>query len=420
MENKLSVNVHSEIGKLEAVILHTPGAEVENMSPANAQRALYSDILNLKVAQKEYAQFSGVLGMLTNVYQVKDLLADVLKMDKVKETLLQNICCQDKNGPMINALIDTNAQELSRLLIEGIPLVHDTLTKYLSPIGYAVDPLHNFFFMRDAASAIFNSVLINKMATPIRDRESAIMEAIFDYHPYFQTKTITPKKEIIKPDHFSMEGGDILVAREDVLLIGMGSRTTSKGIDYIMHKFGKNNELKHIIVQELPHEPESFIHLDMVFTFLDIDKCMVYEPIVLKNNALKTIHIQIENGLAINIQEEKNLIAALNKVNFHIEPLFCGGKKSRTYQDREQWHSGTNFFAIEPGKVIGYARNLHTLEELNKNGFEIIPAEKILNGELKPEDYKKFVITIDGSELARGGGGARCMTMPIRREKVNW
>ncbi len=187
-----------------------------------------------------------------------------------------------------------------------------------------------------------------------------------------------------------------------------------------MEKYAQYPDLKHIVIQELPKSPESFIHLDMVFTFLDINKCMIYEPIILKNNSFRTIHLEIENGKAISISERENLIEALQILKFDIEPLFCGGKKNRTIQDREQWHSGANFFASAPGQVFGYARNVYTLEELDKSGFAVLEAKKILNGETNPSDYKKFVVTIQGSELARGGGGARCMTMPFRRQKVNW
>lgn len=56
---------------------------------------------------------------------------------------------------------------------------------------------------------------------------------------------------------------------------------------------------------------------------------------------------------------------------------------------------------------------------MNKNGFEIIKANDIINNTVDPFDFEKCVVTIEGSELARGGGGARCMTMPVRRKSVN-
>lgn len=166
--------------------------------------------------------------------------------------------------------------------------------------------------------------------------------------------------------------------------------------------------------------PESFIHLDMVFTFLDRDACMVYEPLILGTNRYHTIHIQIENGIVSSISEEKNLPKALKKLGMDLKPVPCGGKKDIWTQEREQWHSGANFFAIAPGQIIGYERNVNTVEELNKNGFEVIKAEEFIAGRAELPQNKKCIITIAGSELARGGGGARCMTMPFRRKSIEW
>ena len=87
-ESKISLNIQSEVGKLEAVILHYPGAEVENMTPRNAQRALYSDILNLSIARKEYDQLQGVLQKTSRVYEVSDLLTKVLEREDLKENLI--------------------------------------------------------------------------------------------------------------------------------------------------------------------------------------------------------------------------------------------------------------------------------------------------------------------------------------------
>jgi arginine deiminase len=111
---------------------------------------------------------------------------------------------------------------------------------------------------------------------------------------------------------------------------------------------------------------------------------------------------------------------ALSVLNFNLKPLICGISEDLWIQQREQWHSGANFFALAPGKVMGYARNSYTIEELNKNGFEVLKARDILKGKKEMSDYSKFVVTLDGSELPRGGGGARCMTMPVLRQSINW
>jgi len=200
----------------------------------------------------------------------------------------------------------------------------------------------------------------------------------------------------------------------------LGPRTTSQGVDFIIECLKETKQKKHIIVQELPHSPESFIHLDMAFTFLDKDKCMIYEPVIMQANKYKTIHITIDNGQLVNIKEITNILSGLKSLGMDLQPIICGGKANIYASEREQWHSGTNFFAVGPGKIIGYGRNEHTIGELSKHGFDVLPANEVLSGEIDIHKHQKYVVTIEGSELARGGGGARCMSMPINRSKVDW
>lgn len=419
MTARFKTYIPSEIHPLEAVILHKPGPEVENMTPRNAERALYSDILNLSIASREYGQLKGVLDKVSNTFEVGELLTGILKDQDIKSNLLTDICCNEGVCNARDLLMDIPSEELSRQLIEGVPLVKDTLTNFLSDERYLLRPLHNLFFTRDSAMGINGKIFTGAMANKVREREAIIMGAILKHHPQFDTTVYYPaptEKNInhqIKP---TIEGGDFQVGRRDILVIGTGVRSNTQGIDFVLETLkNETQEKRHIIVQELPAFPESFIHLDMVFTFLDHDACMVYEPIIFELNRYRTIHVVLDNGKVKQITEEANIPAVLKGLGMDLKPVSCGGSADLWIQEREQWHSGANFFAFAPGKVIGYERNIHTLNELNKNGFEIITADDVIRGVKSPDNYRRCVVTIQGSELARGGGGARCMTMPVRR-----
>ena len=420
MNNKtpLKIDVQSEIGKLNAVLLHRPGAEVENMTPLNVQRALYSDILNLSIAQTEYEQLSGVLSKVADVYEVRNLLVKVLDQVGPRVDLLRRVCETEDVMAYLDELLAMKSEDLARVLIEGLPARINTLTSYLKNEYYALYPLYNFYFTRDAAVTIGNKALVCRMANKVRMRESFIMDAIYRHSGAFICDVVDANLGQNDNSPIIMEGGDILVAREDILIIGNGVRTTPQGIDFMVERFRQScpQGRYNVIVQQLPSEPESFIHLDMVFTLLDNDKCMVFKPLIMQANQYQTVHITIDNGNVTSIKPVSGLLNVLKKLGMDLKPIVCGGADEWD-QEREQWHSGANFFAFAPGKVLSYARNINTLDELSRNGFDIVSAKDFIAGKsesvLKSEN--PCVVTIDGSELPRGGGGARCMTMPLSR-----
>ncbi|MBE0566007.1 MAG: arginine deiminase [Krumholzibacteria bacterium] len=416
MSDNFKVQVASEIGRLTGVVMHEPGQEVANMTPETAERALYSDILNLEVARQEYAQLRGVLQRRARVFTVRGLLGDILGNDRVRSGLVRRVCDAEGVPQLADDLLAQAPDDLARLLIEGVPLTRDNLSRFLSPDRYSLPPLHNFFFTRDAAVAIGDSVLIAAMASPVRGREARIMEAVFDHHPRLGAPTFNPVRLAGPGPGLTIEGGDVLVVAPDILVVGIGARTTPRAVDYLIDRFRGEGGTRHILVQELPKTPESFIHLDMVFTLLDRHLCLVYEPVVMQTHHFDVVHIHVEGGRVVSITEEGTLPAGLAKLGLELEPVYCGGRDDRWLQEREQWHSGANVFALGPGQVIGYGRNAHTLEDLARAGFAVVPAGDVIDGTVDLDTVGRCIVTIDGSELARGGGGCRCMTLPVGRQ----
>ena len=403
--------VESEIGKLEYVILHAPGKEIEHMTPENAHKFLFSDILNYREASENYKNFEGSLKKVTNVLYFKDLLVDVLKDTEIRESLVSRICERENLPYLTELLCSFDVEKLATVLIEGYD------NKSLKE-RYIFPPIPNLFFMRDASFTMYNNVMISRMATDVRDRETMILETIFNHSNIINVETINPINRFSKNGMGSVEGGDVEIARHDIILSGCGARTSEEGVQALLDHLRSLGGVRHLITQQLPLEPDSFIHLDMVFTFLDKDRCMAYKPVIM-NEYFKTIHYEVNGYEYTKIREEKNLIEALAKLGMNLEPVFCGGGDDYA-GPREQWHSGANFFCFAPGKVLGYARNYNTIEALNQNGFEVLKAADVASGKVSPNDYKRCVIAFEGNELSRGGGGARCMTMPLVRQAVQW
>ena len=405
------MNVGSETGTLRAVLLHRPGVEIERMTPLNAAHALYSDILNKPIVDNEYSNFCGVLEKWTDVYYVEDILEELLKDDEIRRHLVYESCDMDNcDDGLAEQLMGLDAKQLADILIEGYedPEWDGGEDRYL------LKPLYNLFFTRDASSTVYNRVLINSMSFEVRERETLIYEAIFRH--FFKVETLNA---MAWDRDARTEGGDVQIASPDLLCIGQGIRTNTKGIKYLAEVLGRRSEVGgHILVQELPKSPESFIHLDMVFTFLGKHQCMAFEPMLKKTGLFAgkdTTLISIEGG-NISYQKFPNIVKGLEYLGWEIEPVIGGGSDPWV-QLREQWHSGCNFFSLGDGKIIGYRRNTKTLEALDKAGFAVLNAEDIVSGKVKMTDYEKFVAAFPGSELPRAGGGARCMTMPILRDE---
>lgn len=361
-----------------------------------------------------------MLNKYTQTFQVKDLLEKTLTHQQAKQNLIGKIVDFENAHHLTDRLLNLPAAELANALIEGLDKTDfQYFSEYHHDKRFDLLPMYNFFFTRDASMSVYDKVLIGQMISDVRQREAFIMQAIFENTDLFQTQTMVPQNWTKFNKKVSIEGGDVLVIRHDVLAIGFAQRTSPHAIDFLIDYFKAQNKKQYIVLQELPSEPESFIHLDMAFTMLDQNTCMTYKPLIVGPSHFRSVLVTIDHG-KVTFMEIDSIQKGLAKLGIDLEPLSCGGTKDMWHKNREQWHSGTNFFALEPGKVIGYARNVHTIEELHKNGFEVIEAQEYIDGKRQIDDYNKCVITIDGAELSRGGGGARCMTMPVNRQAVDW
>ncbi|HEX7419561.1 MAG TPA: arginine deiminase family protein, partial [Thermoanaerobaculia bacterium] len=289
---------------------------------------------------------------------------------------------------------------------------------------FDIDPVPNLFFMRDPQVVIGSGVVISSMATQARRRESLLSKYVFEHHkrfrgqdPFWVDFTETAPKKRNAP---TLEGGDILVARRDVLLIGLTERTNNAGIKTLLQALQESESgVRTVLIVELPKQ-RSFMHLDTVFTFTSRNECLIYPPVILPggSQAAKVIKADLTKR-HIEYSAQKSVLAALKKLRFDLDPIYCGGKRA-VDQQREQWTDGANAFALAPGIILMYERNVRTAEELASHGYHIIYEDDLLLGRVEMETWtdKKYALQIPGHELSRARGGPRCMTMPLEREDL--
>ncbi|MBE0644849.1 MAG: arginine deiminase, partial [Bacteroidetes bacterium] len=339
-----SISINSEIGQIRRVILHQPGQEIERMTPSNAAEVLYDDILHLPRALQEHNQLEFVLSRVCDTCELIDLLRETLEIEHARESLVSRLAAAVGYPEEVEVLRSLSALDLAYALITGTLKHNDTLERFLSPGLYALPPLPNFFFMRDAAMCVNNHVITGSMANRVRVAEAYIMEHIFRHHPEFSAPGFYFDGTLEDSPDLTIEGGDVLTLREDVVCIGNSERTSIRGIDKLIRSFAAGGKIRHVIVVELPRI-RATIHLDMIFTMVDRDKCVIFPPLITGHRACRTIHVEIDNGRVRSIRDRTNLLTALKSVGIDLEPIPCGGDDP-VRQEREQWTSGANFFTF--------------------------------------------------------------------------
>ncbi len=406
------IHVTSEIGKLKTVLLKRPGKELENLTPEYLPQLLFDDIPYLDVIQKEHDFFAQTLrDEGVEVLYLDDLVVEALHTEELRTEFVERVLTESKvnvNGSfdrLKEYLLSFSTPEMVQKIMSGVRK-NELETKEKTHLyelmedhyPFYLDPMPNLYFTRDPGASIGNGLTINKMRQPARQRESLFMEYIIKHHPRFAGKDVPVW--IDRNYDFPIEGGDELVLSKEVIAVGVSERTSAKAIERLAKSlFAKQDQIKKVLAIQIPN-CRAFMHLDTVFTMIDRNMFTIHPGIQDPDGKMNVY--TLEKGTdedSVKITHSDDLQATL-KDALGLDELIlipCGGG-DEIVSAREQWNDGSNTLAIAPGVVVTYDRNYVSNQLLREHGVK--------------------VIEVLSSELSRGRGGPRCMSMPLVREDI--
>lgn len=404
----MELQLFSEFGTLEIVLTHRPGHEIERLTPYNTNELLFEDVPYLEVMQQEHDEFTQLIRASTGarVLRLHELLMEVLVDADIRKRVFTAVFKASGLAPRVDdILLRYSISEAATMLIAGIK-IKELRKKFTCPeldalndYEYIIRPSPNLYFMRDPAAVIQTGVINSNMRYSGRQHESDLLRLIFENHPLFRDKLV----RVFPPDNHSgvlptIEGGDVIVLSKKALAIGCSERTEEQAVEAVAREVLKDGEVERIYRVDLPSK-RNFMHLDTVFTIIDENLVVTYPDAmdsILQTCVYRKDRSTGDGGAQLHVECINESILSVLKREIPYLEVIQTGAGNPDYSLREQWYDGANVFAISPRRVISYNRNKFTNRALRHAGVE--------------------VLEINSSELSRGLGGPRCMTMPLRRK----